>query len=309
MSRHTNAMIVAALAVTLGSCGAPSDIHPDDAIPDPVSSDPVQPSDDPTEDPTPEPTPGPTIRDVDFRELEWREAVNEMYIVPSEGDEYFDTDVTEIVYADVDGDGHEDAIAALEITDDQWFEQIWYIWTWDSGTESAVQVESPVTRMARCGDTVRDVTALDGAFVITEALRYQNDPSPDCASDGPIEITRHVTLEDGWPVLTGGLEGDGGICPQILGTDDAWPVDELALKSGPWETMTQLTDPEPAIFVEVDVWNSLWLFREHWMLVHVAFANPPDGSRVVESGYTPCAWIFLEEDTRHIPHDPYLPQD
>ena len=65
-----------------------------------------------------------------------------------------------------------------------------------------------------------------------------------------------------------------------------------------------LTDPEPAGFTEVDVWNHRWQFREHWMLVHIGYLNPVDGPPVT-GDYTPCAWIYLENDDRPIPHDPY----
>lgn len=264
-----------------------------------------EPDPEPSEDPEPE----LTIRDVDFAALEWREAVAGEYLTPAEGHETFEVTIAEqIAFADVTGDGHEEALVGLEITEQQWFEQIYYIWTWDAEAETARQVESPVARMARCGDTIFDVTATDGAFIVSEALRFQDDTTLDCASDGPVRVERHITLEAGWPVLTGGLQGDGGICPQRLGTDDLWPVEEYPLLPGPFDGMSPLVEPQPVSFAEVDVWNHLWLYRENWMLAHVAFANPAEGPPVTGGDYTPCAWIFLEEDTRPIPHDPYLPE-
>lgn len=247
--------------------------------------------------------PGQAIRDIDLGALEWREAVSEQYVTPAEEPGPIQYAVAEpLAYADVDGDGHEDALAGLEITDGQGFEQIWYIWTWDEQAQTAVQVESPIARMARCGDAVLEVAAADGSFAVTEALRPQGDTS-DCASLGHIQFTRHVTLEDGWPVLTGGVEGDGGICPQPDATDALFPV-EYPLHTGPLETMSTLSDPAPVGFAEVDVSGHLWLFREHWMLIHVTTEESVDQ----RGGYVPCAWVHLEEDTRPIPHAPHLPE-
>lgn len=248
--------------------------------------------------------PSLTIRDIDLGELEWREAVSEQYLTPAAEPGPIQYAVAEtIAYADVDGDGHEDALAGLEITDGQGFEQIWYIWTWDEQAQTAVQVESPIARMARCGDAVLEVAATDGSFALTEALRPQGDTS-DCASLGHIQFTRHVSLEDGWPVLTGGIEGDGGICPQPDATDALFPA-EYPLHTGPLETMSMLSDPAPVSFAEVDVSGHLWLFREHWMLVHVTSEESVDQ----RGGYVPCAWVHLEEDTRPIPHAPHRPED
>ncbi|WP_123304139.1 hypothetical protein [Bogoriella caseilytica] len=306
----TSSVLAAALLLTACSAEAPpAEAEPS---PEPTGTPHVEPvaeeSDEPEEDDTEEPEePGLTIRDVDLAALEWREAVTEEYLTPVEGHEHRTLEVTDAVYADVDGDGHEDALAAIVISEQQWYEEIYYIWTWDPDEQVAVQVESPIARMARCGDTVLEIAAEEDAFVITEALRYQDGPQPDCASDGPVEITRQVRLEENWPVLTGELEGDGGICPQRLGTDDGWPVEDFDLHPGPWQSMTPLRDPAPAIFAEVDVWSHLWLYRENWMLVHVGYDTAP-GEEKPGGDYTPCAWIFLEEDTRPIPHDPYLPE-
>lgn len=244
----------------------------------------------------------PTIQESDFAALEWREAVNEFYVIPAEDDGLQTITIGEqIAYADVDGDGHDDALVPLQISDGNWFEQIWYIWTWDPQSEAPVQVESPVAREARCGDAVRDVGAEGAAFVISEALRIQGDTSLDCASEGPIEITRHVTLDDGWPVLTGGLTGDGGICPQPNGTDSMFPVGDADLRVAPYDDASPVTEAAPDAFDEVeDVWSHLWLYREHWMLVHLGYYD-----QNVTGGYIPCAWIYLEEDTRPIPHAPY----
>ena len=101
---------------------------------------------------------GLSIRDIDLAELEWREAITEQHLTPARAPGPFQYAIAEtIAYADVDGDGHDDALVGLEITEEQWFEQIWYIWTWDPQSEAPVQVESPVAREARCGEDRKSV--------------------------------------------------------------------------------------------------------------------------------------------------------
>ncbi|GAA1731912.1 hypothetical protein [Brachybacterium phenoliresistens] len=277
-----------------GSTSSPADAGPDATSPG---------ADDPASSPAASPD-GPTIRDADLASVPWRESVHEMVLTPATHEGLRTIVVApQVEYTDVDGDGHEDAFAALEITDGQGFEQIWYIWLWDPEAEEPVQVENPIARMARCGDSIHEISSAEGAFVVTESLRLQDGLEQDCASDGPVQVTRQVTVVDGWPVLTGGMQGHGGICPQRDGTDAQFPVEDYVLQDAPAEGGAALTDPPPLTFGEVDVWGTPWLFRPHWMLVHVGFDNPVGGPEVIEGGYTPCAWVHLEDDTRPIPHD------
>ncbi|MGC5617595.1 hypothetical protein [Georgenia sp. Z1491] len=251
---------------------------------------------------------GPTIRDVDLSTLPWRQALTGESVVPVEGDEYgrIYTVGEQIEFADVDGDGHEDALAVLEVVDGNAVEETWYIWTWDPEAEAAVQVESPVARTARCGDTVHEVAAVDGAFAVTEALRYQDDTSGDCATDGPIVHTRHVTLESGWPVLTGGLSGEGGICPQFqYATDDMWPVGDVELHAAPVDGSAPLGEPRPDWWLEVDVSRHEFLWRPNWILVHQVYDAQPE-ALASSNGYRPCAWAYLADDQRPLPHGPYV---
>lgn len=251
----------------------------------------------------------PTIRDVEFAELEWTEWVNEVVVTPSEGVDHYQFEVgEEIHYADVNGDGHEDAMVSLGQTEERWLEEIWYIWAWDPDSASAYQAGGPVARSASCGDYVESVTAGEEHFIIEEHLWPQN-ADHDCASTPSIHVKRHVVIEDDWPVMISPVRAHGGMCPQILGTDDLWPVDDFEFRTSPDDAASLAGEPEPAGFAEADVWSRTWLYYPNWMLAHLAYMNPADGTPVVEGDYTPCGWVYLEEDTRPVPHDPYPPEE
>lgn len=251
----------------------------------------------------------PSIRDVDFAELEWTEWVNEVVLTPAEGaDGYLFEVGEEVHYADVNGDGHDDAMVSLGQTEERWMEEIWYIWAWDPDAEIAYQAGGPIARGASCGDYVESVAAGEDHFIIEEYLWPEN-ADHDCASTPSIHVTRHVVIEDDWPVMISPVRAHGGMCPQILGTDDLWPVEDFEFRTSPDDAATMVGEPEPAGFAEADVWNRTWLYYPNWMLVHLAYMNPAEGPPVIEGDYTPCGWVYLEDDTRPIPHDPYVPDE
>lgn len=305
----------------LSSCGAneppeveqTAEAEAEEIAPVTTAAQPNTETEEPEPEPEEEPEPAedlPTIRDVDFAELEWTEWFNEEIFVPAVG---FEEDHRfhlgeEIVYADVNADGHEDALVPIGQTEERWMERIWYIWAWDPDAQEAYQSSGPVARAAECGDRVLSVTAEDGAFVIHEQL-WPQGADVVCAAEPPVEVTRHIVLEDGWETMISPARGFGGMCPQIMGTDDGWPVEDWELRTAPEETAGLAGDPEPTFFIEADVWSRVWLFYPHWMLVHLGFYNPADGPSVMPNGYTPCAWGYLEQDDRPVPHAPYYPDE
>lgn len=266
----------------------------------------------PEEEPEPEPEEEEalTIRDIEFADLEWTEWVNEQIFVPAVGfeDEHWFHLGEEIVYEDVNGDGHEDALVPIGQTEERWMERIWYIWAWDPEKQEAYQASGPVARAAECGDRVLSVSAEDGAFIIHEQL-WPQGADVVCAAEPPVEVTRHIVLEDDWETMISPARAFGGMCPQILRTDDGWPVEDYEFRTAPVETASLVGDPDPVFFIEADVWSRLWLFYPQWMLVHLGFSNPAEGPPVMPNGYTPCGWVYLENDDRPVPHDPYLPED
>ncbi|QYJ02752.1 hypothetical protein KUV85_10415 [Nocardioides panacisoli] len=247
--------------------------------------------------------PEATIRDFDFGTVRWREAVAGEFRRIGTDDVGRVFAVGDTAYADVNDDGHDDALVGLEITDGNGYEQIFYIWTWDAAKEKAVQVENPIAREFRCGDAVEKVAGGDGAFTITERLRFQGQDLPDCAATPPIKVQRSVRLEDNWPVLTTGQGGHGGICPQPQGTDALFDLEGIPVHPGPREETGTLDASVVTKFAEVDVWDHLWLYRENWMLIHFLPASRGAGDGFAEYGdYVPCGWVYLEDDQRPIPH-------
>lgn len=201
--------------------------------------------------------------------------------------------VGEATYVDAD----EDAIAALIIADGNSLSEIYYIWTWDADREKPVQVENLIARAHDCGAVIDRVTAdpKANAFVITERLR-QPGAEGACVDDPTVKAVRSVTLVDGWPVLTTGVGGHGGICPQPHGHDDTWPVEDTVLLSGPRESVGAVEDPQLNWFAEADITGHPWLYREGWLLVSFGpFVGEGRDSHFRQYGdYTPCAWIAVD---------------
>lgn len=243
------------------------------------------------------------IREFDFTTVEWREQVSQTYLMPvsdpADADPAAGPIVTagEAAYADVDRDGYEDALVPLVIQDGNSRSQIYYIWTWDTEAQAPVQVENPIARAHDCGALVDEVAADQdaNAFVIVERLR-QPGAEGACADQPTLKVKRSVTLSDGWPVLTTGLGGHGGICPQPRGHDGTWPVEDTTLLAGPRERIGTVEDPQLSWFAEADVSGYQWLFREGWLLVNFGpLAGQGRDSHFTEYGdYTPCAWVQVD---------------
>ncbi|MGC5629667.1 hypothetical protein ACPYO6_15640 [Georgenia sp. Z1344] len=263
-------------------------------------------ADEPTDAPATE-EPGASIRDVDLAAQSWRQALTGESVVPAEGDGLRQFTVSDAVaYADVDGDGHEDAAASLQVLDGNAYEETWYVWRWDPESQAAVQVESPIARQSGCGDDVLSVTGEGEVFVVVEELRPAGSAAP-CVDGGTIPVTRQVTLEDGWPVLAGGMSGEGGICPQVeYAGDEMWPAGDVEIHAAPTDGSAPIGEPAPDWWMEVDVSGHHFLWRPNWMLVHLMYDEQP-AALAGMPGYFPCAWAYIEDDQRPVPHAPYVP--
>lgn len=243
-----------------------------------------------------------TIRDFDFGTVAWRDTRSQTQARFGTGEAGQTTQLGDIAYADVDDDGDEDALAGLEVIDGNGYQQTFYIWTWDAEQQTAVQVEEPIAHEMRCGDTVAKVAGGDGEFTVTERLLYPGIPLPDCAADPPIAVERSIRLVDGWPVLTTGQGGHGGICPQPPGTDAVFGLDGVPVYAGPLEATGTLDPAVVRNFAEVDLTGHRWLFRRNWMLIHFfPETKGPDDGFGQYGDYVPCGWVYLEDDTRSAP--------
>jgi hypothetical protein len=144
-----------------------------------------------------------SIRQFDFGNATWRawsmpvRLANKAATVPDDGIVWRFAMASEPVYADVNGDGAEDAAAAL--SDDggggNARNTSWYVWLWENGT--AHQLDTPVAQHTRCGPFTDAVRGVEGGF---EVLDKAWDASTTCAEGGAAPLTYVVGLRDGFLV-------------------------------------------------------------------------------------------------------------
>lgn len=133
-----------------------------------------------------------------------------------EGGVVWDYQLGDVAYGDIDGDGDDDAVAAINRLDGNGFESLWYVWVADGA--NAVQVKYPIAQLSRCGTVVDSVVAGKGGVTVTQRLRVSGeDDKLPCSDAGSGLQTRTITVKavDGelWPVQTAPVPAWGGICP------------------------------------------------------------------------------------------------
>lgn len=124
-----------------------------------------------------------------------------------------------VFYADVNGDGFLDALAALQRVDGHAYAIGHYIWVWDPTQDKPVQIRDLVAMQVSCGDYVTKIKSTATAFVLTERRREYGSTA-SCAEGGSIVAHRTVTLRDGHLVTTAPYAGYGGICDR--GEFEGW---------------------------------------------------------------------------------------
>jgi hypothetical protein len=143
------------------------------------------------------------VRQFDFANATWRAGPMKVTLadraatVPDGGFAWHFEMVSEPAYADVNGDGAEDA--AVAISDDggggNALNTTWYVWLWEGGT--ARQLDTPVAQHTRCGPATDAVRGVDGGF---EVLDKVWDGTTSCADGGAAPLTYVVGLRDGFLV-------------------------------------------------------------------------------------------------------------
>jgi hypothetical protein len=145
------------------------------------------------------------IRKVDFANLEWFERTSGSTVKLVDGSAWRAAGIgsggwkwkllERPRFADVDGDGHEDAAAGLELGGDQAAAQAWYVWLWRDGR--AQQLREPIVTASRCDRRIESVTAVPHGFKVQAFLFVSGDA---CAGGGSVPIAYVVGVRDGWPV-------------------------------------------------------------------------------------------------------------
>jgi hypothetical protein len=247
---------------------------------------------------SPQPQPNATaIRDADLSTAQWTDTPRDSTVTLA-GDEpvgdlmdggQYTIGEMPIVYADVDGDGFEDALAALRRVEGNGLSEIWYVWRWDEEAQRPVQVLDPVAESVRCGAEVSAVAADESTFVITERRRDLADIGT-CDATPPNEVTRTIALEDGVPVQRDGYGGYGGACPQPQNGDaDAYLIGDTELFSAPDTAATPVSGPDIYSYYGLPLDPYPYLQRDGWVLV--GFGPDADSATFDDYGsYVPCAW-------------------
>lgn len=195
----------------------------------------------------------------------------------------------EPVYADVDDDGFEDALASLKFVQGNGLDELWYVWLWDPETEAPRQVLEPVARQMRCATAVHRIEGVEGAFRISEKYRDLADIGT-CDSEPPKAVTRTIAVVDGHLVQQDGHAGYGGLCPQPkAGDGDSVLIEDFELFVAPDADSARIEGDDIYWISGLPTGATPWLERDDWVLVGF---GPSTGSAAFDEygPYTPCAW-------------------
>lgn len=157
-----------------------------------------------------------------FRNLEWTDVIANRKVTLKDGSAT-DAGTTwklgpNIVFADANGDGYEDALTSLEVDSGDAKTTYLYIWLWDAAKKWAAQVADPVARYSSCGNSL--VSAKPGTpngFEISEKIRDAYDGQA-CGTEPLHPFTRTVGVSGGWLVMSQPVMAYGGICYQTYDT-------------------------------------------------------------------------------------------
>lgn len=167
------------------------------------------------------PTPSPTnqkVRKLPLTDLVWADVLRGKDVTLSAGkatDGEFTYQVRDdVVYADANGDGQEDAFALLERTQGKTKVTFGYVWLYDVATNKPVQVKDPVGDWNACGDSLVSVgPGTPGGFELAEKLRDVYDHQA-CGTEPLHPRTRTIVVSEGRLVMTKPYLAYGGICYQ-----------------------------------------------------------------------------------------------
>ena len=101
-------------------------------------------------------------------------------------------------YADLNGDGYEDAVAWLTTGKGTDYWHYAYIWLWDPATRSAHQLNYPLTDDKNCGNATKSLAVSGSTISVTRLIR-QNQT---CTQQPTHEVTNTIALERGIPIRT-----------------------------------------------------------------------------------------------------------
>lgn len=225
MVRGKIVIAMLASAVLLAGC-SPQTTEPDPSPPPTESSPP----------PTETAPDSEAIRDVDFGSLNWVwDTLGVQFPVQLTGevttaeDQYYNQPATftlgEATFSDANGDGLLDAAVPVLWEAGNGITENWFIWLAQADApEAPQQIPYPIASADRCGDSVKNVEAIDGGFRVNEVMRNSFESSGACAEKGTMERSRDIVVvgdgsgDGSWPATADG-EGWGGYCPVKVYTE------------------------------------------------------------------------------------------
>lgn len=140
-----------------------------------------------------------SLRDADLGNTTWIDPMsfsdeeNKIKLVDSKAtDEFNSYKLGKIVYADLNGDGVEDAVAPFESTSGNAYWEHYVPWI--ATEDGPVQVLDEIGYSHNCGSNVDSVVPAKQGVIVTEYLRseFQNTA---CAENGPLKQVRTVAVE------------------------------------------------------------------------------------------------------------------
>ncbi|OZV81745.1 hypothetical protein CA850_11360 [Micromonospora echinospora] len=172
------------------------------------------------------------------------------------------------VFADVDGDGDEDAALALQSAD-QGGLLSWYIWIWQDG--SAQQLHYPFYRHSRCDAGETEVHPAEAGFRVSTFLKSRQAA---CAEPPTKSYQYVVGLRDSYPVRVRPIPGAPDKDCFAEGMKEAAVRSPVTARVAPEEAAPEIE--EAKVYDRVEVFAT----GQNFLL-----------ARLTTSGQTSCGWV------------------
>lgn len=169
-----------------------------------------------------------SLRDADLANAAWTDPMaidgkaSKIPLKNSKGsDEFNSYKLGKIVYADLNADGVDDAVATFTSTSGNAYWEHFVAWV--ATADGPVQVPGEIAYSHNCGSTVESVAPAKQGVKVTEYLRSDFENTA-CSENGPLKQVRTVGVkqyagdDQYYLVRTDALGGYGGYChPEVQG--------------------------------------------------------------------------------------------
>jgi hypothetical protein len=236
MRRTVQCLMLCGALLPIAACSAPEGSAPAATVFQTVSVTPT-PSSGPSETPSIQASVGASgtgpdqIKRFDFKNVKWFDAPNGRTVHLKKGRAHtkgvdYSLDSRERVYADVDGDGVDDALVSILAEEGNGFTESTYLWVWNAKIGAPKQVRQPVENDMRCGDVTQSITAARHRITV----RYLNRMTftGPCSEQPTKRSTKKITLKDGFLYETAPQVSALTPCGEGTGTEGFTPAEFTA---------------------------------------------------------------------------------